>query len=206
MSWTDERVSRLTKLWQDGLSASQIAADLGGVTRNAVIGKVHRLGMSNRDKPPGTGGKKAATAEKPTSSQRRRSEPRRAGSTQSAGHPVGQPASQPGGGSASPAFARTAQHSSAGATMGNAALKMEMEEDIAEAPAPQHQAAEDVVIPISRKLDLLQLTESTCKWPTGDPTMPGFSFCGHQTSEDKPYCEHHAKIAFQPPSERRRRR
>lgn len=198
MSWTDERVSRLTKLWQDGLSASQIAADLGGVTRNAVIGKVHRLGMSNRDKPPGTGGKKAATADKPASTQRRKSEPRRAGSAT----PVGQPAD----GVASPAFARTAQHASAGATMGNAALKMELEEEVAEAPAPQHQAAEDVVIPISRKLDLLQLTESTCKWPTGDPTMPGFSFCGHQTSEDKPYCEHHAKIAFQPPSERRRRR
>ncbi len=198
MSWTDERVSRLTKLWQDGLSASQIAADLGGVTRNAVIGKVHRLGMSNRDKPAGTGGKKAATADKPASTQRRKSEPRRAGSAQ----PMGQPA----GGYASPAFARTAQQSSAGATMGNAALKMELEEDVAEAPAPQHQAAEDVVIPISRKLDLLQLTESTCKWPTGDPTMPGFSFCGHQTAEDKPYCEHHAKVAFQPPSERRRRR
>ncbi len=197
MSWTDERVSRLTKLWQDGLSASQIAADLGGVTRNAVIGKVHRLGMSNRDKPAGTGGKKAATADKSASNQRRKTEPRRVGS----GTPVGQPA----GGSAQPTFARTAQRSSAGATMGNAALKMEMEEDVAEAPAP-HQAAEDVVIPISRKLDLLQLTESTCKWPTGDPTMPGFSFCGHQTSEDKPYCEHHAKIAFQPPSERRRRR
>ncbi len=199
MSWTDERVSRLTKLWQDGLSASQIAADLGGVTRNAVIGKVHRLGMSNRDKPAGTGGKKAATAEKPASNQRRKAEPRRVGST------------QPAGGSASPAFARTAQRSSsagsmgAGATMGNAALKMELEEDVAEAPAP-HQSVEDVVIPISRKLDLLQLTESTCKWPTGDPTMPGFSFCGHQTAEDKPYCEHHAKVAFQPPSERRRRR
>ena len=48
MSWTDERVERLKKLWQDGLSASQIAAELGGVTRNAVIGKVHRLGLSNR--------------------------------------------------------------------------------------------------------------------------------------------------------------
>jgi GcrA cell cycle regulator len=51
MSWTDERVELLKKLWTDGLSASQIAAELGGVTRNAVIGKVHRLGLSGRGQP-----------------------------------------------------------------------------------------------------------------------------------------------------------
>ncbi|HSO47465.1 MAG TPA: GcrA family cell cycle regulator [Rhizobiaceae bacterium] len=50
MSWTDERVDQLKKLWLDGLSASQIAQELGGVTRNAVIGKVHRLGLSGRAK------------------------------------------------------------------------------------------------------------------------------------------------------------
>ncbi|MDC3128511.1 GcrA cell cycle regulator, partial [Paracoccaceae bacterium] len=48
MSWTDERVEILKKLWGEGQSASQIAKELGGVTRNAVIGKVHRLGLSNR--------------------------------------------------------------------------------------------------------------------------------------------------------------
>jgi len=52
MSWTDERVESLKKLWSDGLSASQIAAELGGITRNAVIGKVHRLGLSGRAKAP----------------------------------------------------------------------------------------------------------------------------------------------------------
>ena len=52
MSWTDERVELLKKLWADGLSASQIAAELGGITRNAVIGKVHRLGLSGRAKSP----------------------------------------------------------------------------------------------------------------------------------------------------------
>ncbi|MHA6347376.1 GcrA family cell cycle regulator, partial [Roseivivax sp. CAU 1761] len=48
MSWTDERVELLKKMWNEGQSASQIAKELGGVTRNAVIGKVHRLGLSNR--------------------------------------------------------------------------------------------------------------------------------------------------------------
>ncbi len=52
MGWTDERVELLKKLWADGLSASQIAAELGGITRNAVIGKVHRLGLSGRAKSP----------------------------------------------------------------------------------------------------------------------------------------------------------
>jgi len=51
MGWTEERVELLKKLWQDGLSASQIAKQLGGVTRNAVIGKVHRLGLSGRATP-----------------------------------------------------------------------------------------------------------------------------------------------------------
>jgi len=51
MAWTEDRVEILTKLWAEGLSASQIAKQLGGVTRNAVIGKVHRLGLSGRAKP-----------------------------------------------------------------------------------------------------------------------------------------------------------
>ena len=55
MSWTDDRVELLKKLWADGLSASQIAGELGGITRNAVIGKVHRLGLSGRAKSPSSG-------------------------------------------------------------------------------------------------------------------------------------------------------
>ncbi len=61
MSWTDDRVELLKKMWGEGQSASQIAKELGGVTRNAVIGKVHRLGLSNRS----GGGTKAAPKEKP---------------------------------------------------------------------------------------------------------------------------------------------
>ena len=49
--WSDDRITTLSKLWQDGLSASQIAKQLGGVTRNAVIGKIHRLGLSGRATP-----------------------------------------------------------------------------------------------------------------------------------------------------------
>jgi len=69
MAWTDDRVATLTKLWAEGLSASQIAKELGEVTRNAVIGKVHRLGLSGRAKPSRpkrtTAKKSASTATSP---------------------------------------------------------------------------------------------------------------------------------------------
>ncbi|MEE4010713.1 GcrA family cell cycle regulator [Roseibium sp. FZY0029] len=78
MSWTNERVELLKKLWGDGLSASQIAGELGGVTRNAVIGKVHRLGLSGRAKSTSSSAKPrrprtaapatGAAPKKPTSS------------------------------------------------------------------------------------------------------------------------------------------
>ena len=72
MTWTDERVELLKKLWADGLSASQIAGELGGITRNAVIGKVHRLGLSGRAKSPSSS---APRVRKPRSHMLRVSRP-----------------------------------------------------------------------------------------------------------------------------------
>ena len=172
MSWTDERVARLAKLWAEGLSASQIATDLGGVTRNAVIGKVHRLGLSGRAKPAG----------KSNAGARRKPAARATGGTTS-----------------TPKYRRPRTTTQ---TVGNTVVKIEVQEEVAFHPKP----VEDLVAPVSKELTLMQLTESSCKWPTGDPTMPGFSFCGHKNHDEKPYCEYHNKIAFQPPSERRRRR
>lgn len=73
LSWTDERVDQLKKLWSDGFSASQIAAELGGITRNAVIGKVHRLGLSGRAKTPAAPAPRAkkAPARQPSASHGR---------------------------------------------------------------------------------------------------------------------------------------
>ena len=68
MSWTDERVTMLRDLWAKGLSASQIAVQLGGVTRNAVIGKAHRLGLESRPSPirnNGTGSRRRNRAAQP---------------------------------------------------------------------------------------------------------------------------------------------
>ncbi len=78
MNWTDERVELLKKLLADGLSASQIAAELGGITRNAVIGKVHRLGLSGRAKSQSSS---APRARKPRSHMLRVSRPTTRGNT-----------------------------------------------------------------------------------------------------------------------------
>ena len=202
MAWTDERVARLTKLWGEGLSASQIAADLGDVSRNAVIGKVHRLGLSGRTKPGGNAGGRPKRADAPAPTGR----PAGAASAAAAGVTQFRPAAQSGGigGAGGGAGATMRAGGAGGHVVGATALKIEADNEmVLEARV---QEAEDVVVPMSKKLTLLELTENTCKWPTGDPQRPGFSFCGHQTKEDTPYCEHHAKVAFQPPSERRRRR
>jgi GcrA cell cycle regulator len=87
MGWTDERVELLKKLWSDGLSASQIAAELGGVTRNAVIGKVHRLGLSGRAKAPSSSVPRQRKA-RPASPMMRVSRPAARGNTALAHHPL----------------------------------------------------------------------------------------------------------------------
>ena len=78
MAWTEDRVETLKKLWADGLSASQIAKQLGGVTRNAVIGKVHRLGLSGRAAPSRPARRPAPRpAPRPAAAETVRTRPRR---------------------------------------------------------------------------------------------------------------------------------
>ena len=161
MSWTDERINELQKLWKEGLSASQIAARLGGVSRNAVIGKVHRLGLPERASSPG-------------------------------GRPRGSKTKNRSGGSGG--YRRRVGVRVVGNTLAYYDADYE--------PA----TFEDVVVPLSKKMQLVELTDQTCKWPSGDPTEPDFSFCGHKTKEEKPYCEYHSRVAFLPTSDRRRKK
>ncbi|WP_041544316.1 GcrA family cell cycle regulator [Chelativorans oligotrophicus] len=178
MNWTDERVEQLKKLWSEGLSASQIAAQLGGVSRNAVIGKVHRLKLSARGRATAAPArrKKAATA-----------------------------ASASGAAAAAGARKqRNANPRPVTASIGATALKLQFEED---AVAHQYlRPIENVVVPISRNLKLTELTERTCKWPNGDPLVEDFSFCGSDTADSGPYCTYHSRLAYQPAWERRRSR
>lgn len=80
ISWTDDRVEQLKKLWESGLSASQIAAELGNITRNAVIGKVHRLGLSGRAKSPSSAAPRQRKA-RPAQNMMRISRPMSRGNT-----------------------------------------------------------------------------------------------------------------------------
>lgn len=169
MSWTDERVELLKKLWNQGLSASQIAAELaGGITRNAVIGKVHRLGLSGRAKAPAP----------------QQARPRKA-PTRAPSHPMSHTHSAP-------------------VVRGNLAVApkaMQMAAPIMElAPTPMT----DVVIPMSERVTIMELRESMCRWPHGDPTSEDFRFCGAKSPTGTPYCNFHSQVAYQPSMDRRR--
>ena len=160
MSWTDERVELLKKLWSDGLSASQIAAELGGITRNAVIGKVHRLGLSGRAKST------SSTAPRPRKAR-------------------------------SPSMLRIGRP----AIRGNTALAHAYEVE----PEAEPELL-DNIIPIGQRRTILELNDQTCHWPVGDPGSADFFFCGGNTLDGLPYCAHHSRVAYQPPSDRRRDR
>lgn len=197
MNWTDERVELLKKLWSEGLSASQIAAQLGGVSRNAVIGKVHRLKLSGRGKTTTAAPRSKKPVAAPVAAPRSTVS---AGTSTTAGSGVS--ASMNSAGS-------SANHATMRATMmksaGSAALQPDATPQAAVVPVVR-QNAENVVVPISRHLNLLQLTERTCKWPVGDPLHDDFHFCGHESGDATPYCAYHSKLAFQPTAERRRAR
>jgi len=183
--WTDERVETLKKLWMEGLSASQIAGELGeGVTRNAVIGKVHRLKLSARAKP---------TNSAPRARPAARPAPRRVASP-SAG------VSSMGSGAAK-VSSRPAMTMSRPQTMGATALAMEpqMAAELYVAPA-----AAELFIPEDKRLNLLQLNEHTCKWPIGDPLSKDFYFCGQHSLETGPYCDFHSRRAYHQMDKKRR--
>jgi GcrA cell cycle regulator len=210
MSWTEERVELLKQYWADGMSATQIAKQLGGVTRNAVIGKVHRLGLSKRtpgETPAEEQPAPAATAESAEA-------PAAQAPSDAAPDPEPEPAPEP----AATAAANGAEAAPNGAAAEEApappARPAEAERrdpSQPRPPGPPTQAEEEARVSLAeiekmaRKLDLLELTERTCKWPIGDPAEEGFHFCGLPTALGKPYCEHHIEIAFQPVSSRRDR-
>jgi GcrA cell cycle regulator len=161
MSWDGERVEILRKLWQEGISASRIAAQLGaGITRNAVIGKVHRLGLSGRAKP-------AASTSAPR--------PKRAVASHSIQKTV--------------------------ALRGNTVMLREVVIAAEYEPVVMPEA---VVIPISERVTIMELRESMCRWPLGDPLSPEFRYCGTKCDPAQPYCIPHGRMAYQQAPERKR--
>ena len=192
MSWTDERVETLKKMWGEGQSASQIAKELGGVTRNAVIGKVHRLGLSNRaGSAPAGGAANASAAKSPPAQAKEKAE--------------AAPAAKPAAPKETPEPKGEPPMSAARRAIIPAGQPLPPQPSANEI-SPEALAKVNEVEKSAKKLNLMGLTEKTCKWPVGDPATDDFWFCGLPVQPGKPYCEAHVGVAFQPMSSRRDRR
>jgi len=202
MSWTEERIDRLKKMWQDGATASQIADELGGVSRNAVIGKAHRLGLEARPSPVKPGEEKekpaaAAPAPKPAPVERPAPKPAVAATEQAA--PAQPPARAPRAGS------DNIQYRSIGP--GGFVRQGPGDQQAPIPPAPPRRLVPAKPSPeVADKTSLLDLNDRICKWPMGHPGEPDFHFCGNASNPGFPYCVEHCGVAYQAQLPRRDRR
>ena len=197
MAWSDERVAILKKMWLEGNSASEIAKVLGNITRNAVIGKVHRLGLSNRD---ANASKSGTITSKVTKGVKRGRPPKKIDKeVKKRGRPqkLKEPRDFP---------EITDDKNKSATSIGNETRSsdsnLKVVSDLSEETLKNLLKVEMK----AKKISLMELTERTCKWPIGDPATETFWFCGHESEPGKPYCKTHISIAFQPISQRRARK
>ncbi len=199
MSWTEERIERLKKMWHDGATASQIADDLGGVSRNAVIGKAHRLGLEQRPSPVKPGEEKEARKAAPATAAAKVAAPR--AETRAAAPTAAVP-------SAAPAVNRSApemQYRSIGPV--GFIRKGPGDQQPPIPPAPPRRLVPAKPSPeVADQTSLLDLNDRICKWPIGHPGEPDFHFCGQQANPGFPYCVEHCGVAYQAQLPRRDRR
>ena len=208
MSWTDERIDQLRQMWERGMTASQIAEELGGVSRNAVIGKAHRLGLQARPSPV----KATEAAAKPAAApQARRPAPAkpesapadepRAAKPQPKPAPVeARPTPAPQPAATAPAPASDAPPPPRIVSVGPGGFLRqgpgEMQQPIPPAP-PRRLVPAKPSAEIAGKTSLLDLNEKICKWPIGHPGEPDFHFCGEKVNPGFPYCVEHCGRAYQ---------
>ena len=206
MSWTPDRVENLKKMWSEGQSASQIATDLGGVTRNAVIGKIHRLGLSNRG---------VHIQKEKRSIPINETAPIRKIKKKSVREEVKSNNSETGAqdNNDKSLDIQTSQKNPLNSYSQNISKPIIFTANQPLPPQPSNpEISEETLKNVkslekkSKKLSLMELTERTCKWPIGAPATEKFWFCGHTSEPGKPYCETHIEIAFQPVASRRERR
>ena len=193
MAWSDERVAILKKMWLEGNSASEIAKELGNITRNAVIGKVHRLGLSNRDTNVSKSGSSSNTI---TKSVKRGRPPKANTETKKRGRPRNLKDARD---LPEPMDGKDKSNSSLGNTKIPNDNNLKVVSDLSDETLKNLLKLESK----SKKISLMELTERTCKWPIGDPSTDSFWFCGHESEPGKPYCKTHISIAFQPMTQRR---
>lgn len=178
VTWTNERVEQLKKLWEEGLSASRIASLMGGITRNAVIGKVHRLGLSGRAKSKGS------------STPRPRRKPGEIGIT-----PTRKATQRVGQATASKFSTKeTSRQSSSQKTTERVSF------------AEKYKTFTNASMPECKRVTIMELNDYVCRWPLGDPSTPEFRFCGGDSATGMPYCPYHCSIAYQPAQERKKDR
>jgi GcrA cell cycle regulator len=214
MSWTDERIGTLRKMWEGGATASEIATELGGVSRNAVIGKAHRLGLKARPSPVKANDTKkaAAPAKKPAPAPARpaAAEPRAETAERS------EPAERPAPRAAAPVAPRVEQAEDGAASAQAPAVPQANLPKIVSVgpggflrqgpgdqqppipPAPPRRLVPAKPSPeISGKTTLLDLSDKVCRWPMGHPGEPDFHFCGQPVNPGFPYCVEHCGRAYQ---------
>jgi GcrA cell cycle regulator len=205
MSWTDERIDRLKAMWSDGATASQIADELGGVSRNAVIGKAHRLGLEQRPSPVKPGEEKAHAAHD-ASSPAAAPAPKPARHDPAPRAAAAAPATGAPGATPSPQRPTTeVQYRSIGP--GGFIRQGPGDQQPPIPPAPPRRLVPAKPSPeVADKTGLLELNDRICKWPIGHPGEPDFHFCGQQANPGFPYCVQHCGVAYQAQLPRRDRR
>ena len=214
MSWTEERISILTRMWEGGATASQIADELGGVSRNAVIGKAHRLGLKSRPSPVKANEQKATDAKAPTAPKAKESAPAPSRPAPVIAEPVPE---APAPAAASPAPSPSSEVAPAQDAEQQVAPtpRSDMPRIVSVGPggflrqgpgdqqAPIPPAPPRRLVPakpsseIVDKTSLLDLNDRVCRWPMGHPGEADFHFCGEKVNPGFPYCVQHCGRAYQ---------
>jgi GcrA cell cycle regulator len=207
MAWTEERIERLKTMWHEGATASEIADKLGGVSRNAVIGKAHRLGLEARPSPVKPGEENAAA---PAPAKAKKAE---AAPAPKAAPPAEKPPEQPAPRAAAPQpqpqrsrpAGDNVQYRSVGP--GGFIRQGPGDQQAPIPPAPPRRLVPAKPSPeVADKTGLLDLNDRICKWPMGHPGEPDFHFCGSPANPGYPYCVAHCGVAYQAQLPRRDRR
>jgi GcrA cell cycle regulator len=183
MSWTDERIALLKKMWKDGKSAADIAKTLAkGVTRNAVIGKAHRMGLSNRPSPIKKGEKDDAAPAPVKAAVKKETAAKKEAPKKEAAKPVAVAPKK----IVPPVVVSGVKHN-----------------PLARGEIAEPRKFEKEAIPEGGGVALIDLTERMCRWPIGDPREDDFTFCGRTIRQGTPYCPDHAGAAYQSSSRTR---
>ncbi|GAO78804.1 MULTISPECIES: GcrA family cell cycle regulator [unclassified Sphingopyxis] len=207
MSWTDERIEQLRSMWEKGLTASQIADELGGVSRNAVIGKAHRLGLKSRPSPVKATEKVAKPAKpaapaapKPVApvAASRPAAPVAPRPVAAAPRPEPKPPVEAADEDGVEAAPKPDAPRIVSIGPGGFIRQGPGDQQAPIPPAPPRRLVPAKPSPeIADKTSLLDLNDRICRWPMGHPGEPDFHFCGEAVNPGFPYCVEHCGRAYQ---------